>query len=188
MTVPAASGLRPVPDWLCLLWGFAESTFFFVIPDVALGWASLGSARAGIRAACAIVAGSLVGGVAMYVAAVTAPEAMLRAVDTVPFVSAAMITTVDEALLRAGPLALLEGPGSGIPYKVYAVLAPGHINLLPFALISIPARLQRLVLSWAVFSIAGRVLRPLLIWHPRATAVAFCMIWIALYAYYWSRP
>lgn len=188
MTLPGASGLRPVPDWLCLLWGFAESTFFFIIPDVALGWASLGSARAGIRAAAGIVAGSLLGGIAMYLAAVMAPEAMLRAVAAVPFVSAAMIATVDEALLRAGSLALLEGPGSGIPYKVYAVLAPGHVDLLRFALISIPARLERLVLSWAVFSIAGRVLRPVLARHKRATALAYGLIWIAIYAYYWTRP
>lgn len=185
MTAPA---LPPVPLWLSLLWGMAESTFFFIIPDVALGWASLGSARAGIRSALAIVAGSLLGGVAMYLAALVWPGPMLHAVAAVPFVTRAMFTTVEAAYLRSGALALLEGPSSGIPYKVYAVLAPAHIDIRRFALISIPARLERLALSWVVFSVGGRVLRPVLVRHQRATAVAFGVIWCAIYAYYWSRP
>ena len=46
---PAKTGLWPAPLWLSLAWGFAEATLFFIVPDVVLGWESLGGWRRGQR-------------------------------------------------------------------------------------------------------------------------------------------
>ena len=34
-------GLWHPPLWLGFLWGFAEGTLFFIIPDIVLSWAAL---------------------------------------------------------------------------------------------------------------------------------------------------
>jgi hypothetical protein len=52
--------------WLGFLWGFAEGTLFFIIPDVLLSWAALTGARCGFRIPGAILAGSIVAGLCMY--------------------------------------------------------------------------------------------------------------------------
>src|SRR5687768_18406002 len=51
---------------VALGWGFAEATFFFVVPDVWIGLLSLFSWRAGLRAVCSAVMGALFGGAITY--------------------------------------------------------------------------------------------------------------------------
>jgi len=183
----AKAGLWPVPLWLSVVWGFAEATLFFIVPDIVLGWESLGGWRRGTRALAAIVVGALVGGLLVYGLAAMWPEAMRNAVASVPFVRGAMFATVAEAYDGHGAAGMLLGPTSGIPYKIYAVLAPQSFGVLSFAIFSIPARLERLALSWLVFALLGRWLAPVIARHRWATAALYALFWAGIYAYYWSR-
>jgi len=175
------------PVWLCLLWGFAEATFFFIIPDVLLSWAALSGVRRGSRTLIAIIAGSLLGGLFMFEWAVHAPAASTATVARVPFVRAAMFARVAQDFSAHGAPSMLRGPSSGIPYKVYAVLAPPACNVSEFLLISVPARLERLALSWLAFTAIGWIFRKPLHQHRRILAVLFVAFWGATYAFYWSR-
>ena len=175
------------PVWACFAWGLAEAAFFFIIPDVILSWASLTGVRNGVRALGAILAGALAGGSLMYAWAARAPDASIAAVAKVPFVRAKMFETVSRGYAVHGLAGMLRGPGSGIPYKVYTVLAPPRGNLAEFLALSIPARIERLALSWVVFTAAGILLRNRMPAHRATTAALFAAFWIAVYAIYWSR-
>ena len=103
----------------------------------------------------------------------------------VPFVRDVMFSKVQQDFDSYGAKTLLVGPTQGIPYKVYAVEAPGQCAMLAFLLVSIPARLERLMLSWILFSAVGFGLRKLR--SLPAVAVMFhAGYWIIVYVYYWS--
>lgn len=175
------------PLWLGFLWGVAEGTLFFIVPDIILSWASLSSARNGLRTLCATVAGSLVAGVLMYGWASWRPESSRAVVASVPFVTPSMFERVRADYLKHGAAGMLKGPGSGIPYKVYAVLAPPVCPLATFVVMSIPARIERLALSWLSFTILGRIFASWLTKHPRGATLLFAVFWIVIYAFYWAR-
>jgi hypothetical protein len=175
------------PLWLGFLWGFAEGTFFFIIPDLLLSWACLSGARKGLQMLGVIVAGSLIAGVLMYAWASSHPGSSRALVASVPFVTPRMFEQVQTDYGNHGAFGMLQGPGSGIPYKVYAVLAPPVLPLGTFLTMSIPARIQRLALSWLLFTIIGRVFAGWLTKHPTVTALLFAALWTVVYAGYWIR-
>jgi hypothetical protein len=173
--------------WIGFLWGFAEGTLFFIIPDILLSWASLTGAKRGMKIAGAIVAGALVGGLCMYVWAESKPASARSVVASVPFVRTVMFEKVREDYSVHGVAGMLRGPSSGIPYKIYAVLAPPFCGLLQFLLTSIPARLERLALSWFIFTIFGWLFGSWMRIHRRLTITLFAIVWIGIYAFYWTR-
>lgn len=180
-------GWRPPPLWLGLLWGFAEGTVFFIVPDVLLGWASLAGLREGLKTLAALLIGSLAAGLVMYFWASWKPQMSRAVVEAVPFVRHQMFETVQRDYQDHGAAALLYGPGSGIPYKVYAILAPPACDPLSFLLVSLPARLERMALSGLLFTALGRLLKHPIEKHPHATAALFTLVWIVVYGLYWAR-
>ena len=55
--------------WLLgLTWGLAESTVFFIVPDVGVAFVGLVSPRDGLKAAVAAIIGALVGGTILFLA------------------------------------------------------------------------------------------------------------------------
>jgi membrane protein YqaA with SNARE-associated domain len=179
-------GLWRPPLALAFVWGFAEATLFFIIPDVVIGWAALSNWRRGLEMLAAACAGALVGGLLLYGLAANHPAEVVAAVDAVPFVHGAMIETVARDYQRHGPLAILFGPGNGIPYKVYAALAPPVVDPASFALLTIPARLERFLPAWLIFATVGGWFRRRIAEHPRATAVIFIVAWLIGYVVFWS--
>jgi len=180
-------GLWRPPAWLGFLWGFAEGTLFFIIPDVLLSWASLAGARCGVRLLRAILAGALAAGIVMYAWAFAEPAQSHSVVAAVPFVRERMFEKVTEDYREHGLTGMLYGPSSGVPYKVYAVLAPSQHQPLLFILLSIPARLERLALSWLVFTGIGWAFHRWIRHHRRLTTGLFVIFWLITYAIYWSR-
>lgn len=179
--------LRTPPLWAGFLFGFAEATLFFVVPDVIITWAALFSPRQAIRQLAAVLCGSLVGGIVMYSLARLHPELMRSAVDAVPFIPSVMFDTVQSGFDAHGAWSMCMGPLSGIPYKVYAVLAPVHVPLLLFVLISIPARIERLALSLAIFVAAGWAFRRFQPGRMVPPVLAFITYWTVVYVSYWTR-
>ena len=174
------------PFALGLAWGFAEATLFYVIPDIIIGWAALSGRRAGLKMIVAAITGAVVGGLLLYSFAARHPAEARAAVDAVPFVRAAMLETVAGDYSKDGPAAVLRGPGTGIPYKVYAVLAPPVTGPVSFALLSIPARLERFLPTWLIFTLLGHFFRHWIANNPRAAGLVFVGVWAIGYAVYWS--
>jgi membrane protein YqaA with SNARE-associated domain len=189
MTTPTAAGrggLWRAPLWLGLVWGFAEATLFFIIPDVIIGWAALSGWRSGLRMLLAAIAGALAGGLILYAVAAAHPAAAVAAVEAVPFVHRAMTERVANDYRRRGRWAILFGPGNGIPYKVYAALAPPVADPISFALLSILARLERFLPAWLIFTLAGHGFRRRIASHPRRATLLFAALWTVGYGVYWS--
>ena len=123
----------------------------------------------------------------MYEWSERAPDASRNAVAHVPFVKDAMFARVGQDYARYGLAGMLRGPTSGIPYKIHAVLAPHAGSLPSFLMFSVPARLERILLSWLGFSALGLLLRNRIRFHPFLTTAMFLAFWAAVYAFYWSR-
>ncbi len=176
-------------SWTCLAlgvaWGFAEGTLWFIVPDLIITFAAVFSVKQSLRQIGAVLAGSLAAGMVMYWLGAQHAAAARNLVAAVPFVSAHMTAVVDAGFARDGVWSMLHGPLSGIPYKVYAVYAPSYVALLPFVLVSVPARLMRLVASWALFAAGGALARRWIAAWPRAALVVYALYWSAVYAWYW---
>lgn len=168
-----------------LLWGVAEGSFFFIVPDVIISLAALYAPRKSLQHLLAVTVGSLLAGTLLYLwARAAAPAAAM--VSSVPFVGGAMFEQVRNDYATFGALALCQGPLSGIPYKVYAVLAPPVVSLGMFLLVSIPARLERLLVSWLIFAVAGRLLQRSLQQRPNLGLWLHGIYWGGVYLFYWG--
>lgn len=170
---------------LAFAWGVAEGSFFFIVPDVVTSLTALFSVKKSLLQMMLVTAGSLVGGIVLFQWSQADYSAARKAVASVPFVRESMFPKVEQDFDSYGAKALLLGPTQGIPYKVYAIDAPGRCSFLLFLLVSIPARLERLLLSWIVFSAAGLGLRKL----PGSPVVAIIFhagYWAVVYIYYWT--
>jgi hypothetical protein len=165
----------------------AEGSFFFIVPDVLISWAALAGAKSGLRTLFSVTVGSIVAGALLYSWAAMAPMESRTAVAHVPFVAPRMFETVAHDYADVGVIAMLRGPSSGVPYKVYAVLAPPVTDLGTFAIVSVLARLERLGLTWLIFASLGWLFRKPIEDHAGLTAVALAVIWSAVYAFYWTR-
>lgn len=169
------------------IWGFAEATLFFLVPDIWIGLLAMFSWRAGPRAVAWAVAGALAGGALMYgVGAVLPPEQSARLLEMVPAVSPAMIERVEEEMQAQGPAAMLLGPLQGTPYKIYARTAgvQGE-SLLVMLLWSVPARAARFLLIAAVAALFGWVVRrvtPAAAWRIGPYLVAWGFFYLV---YFW---
>jgi len=195
MTSNLHTQLNALPRWadwltrwpgtaLTFVWGFAEGTLFFILPDVPLSLAAMFRPRRALVHVTAIVAGALLAGAVMFAWATHSPAAR-RTVAQVPLVTPAMFERAEADYGQFGIWAPGKGPVRGIPYKVYAVEAPEHVGLLAFLLVTVPARAWRLLAVWLIFAGAGMLLRKL----GRASLIPalHALVWIVVYAVYWAK-
>ncbi|MCG3181567.1 MAG: hypothetical protein BIFFINMI_03965 [Phycisphaerae bacterium] len=169
-----------------LLWGAAEGSLFFVLPDVVFTLAALFAPLQSLRHVGMALAGALIAGGAMFAWSARAPESAHRAVAAVPWVRPGMFDRVAADLDRYGAWGLCRGPASGIPYKVYAVQAPGRTSAAAFLLATVPGRLERLLLTWLGFAVVGWKLTARIARRPSLAVGLWAFFWIALYAWYWT--
>ena len=172
---------------VAFLWGLAEATFFFVIPDVFLSFVAILDWRSTRKHIVAALAGALLGGALLFHWAQTDPTAAHAAVARVPFVTPEMFAKVNSGLDKMGLLAVLAGSVSGIPYKLYAVEAPRVSTQFAFLLATPPIRAVRFILVWMIFGAAAVWLRRKCALSTRKFAYIHAVIWIVSYAFYWGR-
>ena len=181
------------PTWLdrsglaiCALWGFAEATLFFVVPDVAVGALGLFRPRRALPAAGAAVAGAVLGGIAIYALGLGIEANVRDVMDAVPAITPAMIDSAREGLLDRGGFAMFIGVSEGIPYKIYAsewaVLGWGLPALVAWTM---PARAFRIVLVGLIAAAVGSIFRRSVSRRPGAWASIYAIGWIAFYIVYW---
>jgi membrane protein YqaA with SNARE-associated domain len=170
---------------LALVWGFAEATLFFVVPDVLLTFMALENRRTALVACGAAVVGAVVGGYLMYSISHADADAATAMLDAVPAISPAMIERVRSSLASSGAMALFLGPLTGTPYKIYAAQSGAlGLGLPAFLLVSAPARGLRfaaLVLGTSWVS-TGR-LPP---WSLRRKRLLLALLWVVFYAAYFA--
>lgn len=171
---------------LGFLWGFVEGTLFFIIPDLVITFTALFSFKHSLKQLGVVLVGSLLGGWVLFSLGARDYPAARQTVARVPFITQRMFEATRSGYETSGVWALCQGPLSGIPYKVYAIEAPRHVSLLSFLLVSVPGRLERLVITWVLFAGVGLALRKRIASCPGWAVLGFGLYWIAVYAYYWS--
>ncbi|WP_223286581.1 hypothetical protein [Kocuria atrinae] len=124
------------------VWGFAEATAFFIVPDVWLSALAMKSPRRGLKCVASATAGAVLGGAVTHAwGAKTGGGRSARALAALPAVSPTMVRRVESDYSAKGYKALLTGPLRGTPYKIYARTNGLLGRPLPrFLLWSVPAR------------------------------------------------
>lgn len=167
------------------LWGFAEATLFFIVPDVWLSFVAREKLKTGLYACGFALVGALLGGVVMYHWGAQSSQQAQRMVERVPAIDGAMISRVAEELRDPGVLSVVRGPFTGTPYKVYAIqAAAAGISLGSFLLISIPARLLRFVMITLLAHYAIKAVRAMGVTTPATVLLA--LAWTLNYLIYFS--
>jgi hypothetical protein len=167
------------------VWGFAEGSLFFVVPDVVFTLvAAFRPKRALVHIACA-AAGALVAGALMFAWSAHDPESARAAVAAVPKVGTTMVERTDARLREVGARALFDRPLAGVPYKVYAVLAPKYFTLPEFLGASLLARIERFAPSWFAFALLSVAITRRVGERWRLVIGIHATFWIAVYGYYW---
>ena len=169
-----------------VLWGFAEATLFLIVPDVLLtGIAVRRGRRVALMAAAWTVVGAVGGGALMYRWGAQDPVGAVAMLDRLPAISPDMFARVGGDLRRAGPAAMAVGAFSGVPYKIYAVMAPGAmIGLGAFLAASVPVRAARLIAivfisDWLNGRLAARL-------PGRRRMALLAVVWVVFYAAYFA--
>jgi membrane protein YqaA with SNARE-associated domain len=171
---------------LPFIWGYAEATFFFIIPDVILGYNAIEDFKKAMAGCIIAVAGALLGGITLYYLTVSFPVEILKALESVPAISNEMISTVDSQIKEKGLWALFLGPLMAIPYKLYvAQAALNPIDLAMFLAISIPARLLRFVLTATGTKILFSFFKDKL--DRRRITIIYFILWIVFYTVFFIR-
>jgi hypothetical protein len=172
---------------LAATWGFAEGTLFFVVPDVLFTSTTLRSPSRGLAQLAAAIGGAVVAGAVMYAWAAGSPQQARAAVAAVPFVGERMIGPAEARWDAGGTRSLFTSPLNGVPYKVYAVLAPARLSLAEFLAASVPMRAERMALSMIVFLPAAWLLGRRPDAERRRRAIWFhALFWTLVYAVYWT--
>jgi len=172
---------------LGFLWAFAEGTIFFIVPDVLISLVALFSFRRFSVCAIAATLGSIIAGMLVYYMAAYQPADTKTIIQSVPFVTQKMFVAVQTGYDHHGAWALATAPISGIPYKIHAFLAPAHVEMLPFILISIPARLLRFFVVGGLSFLIGFLARRRKGNPSGKLLAAHAIFWSIFYALYWLK-
>jgi hypothetical protein len=184
---PLVSNL-PLVMAIGFLWGLAEGTLFFIVPDVFLTLLALHSLRAVLLAWAGSILGSLAAVLLLFRWMAIDPGGLLGLITALPGISPAMVGSVTDGLALHGlPLSpwLVAG---GIPLKLYAVAAAGlDLSLgtvLPWTLFARVVRIAPvLLLALLVKRLAGEAPRS----HPRRWFWVVVLIWAGFYGIYFRR-
>ncbi len=164
------------------LWGLAEGTCFFIIPDLWIGLAAMYSFAGGLAAWGASILGTIVAAVMLWAAVGVglAPQMLLWSPD----VTAPMIARVTARIAAGG---LPYDPGfilSGVPFKVYAVVffaGNGSLAaLLPWLLF---ARLVRIAPTVIVATTLRGIFKNAIEQWYRTWLSLYALFWLVLYIY-----
>lgn len=169
------------------LWGSAEATVFFIVPDAWTSWLALHNPQRGMAATVSALAGALVGGAATYQTAQRmTPAATENILTSIPGISASMVSDVERQLDEQGWAALVLGPTRGVPYKIYArTLAHGNESFGRFMMLSVPARMLRFLAVTGGVAGLGKLADRLGV-STKGKSVIFLAGWAGFYTWYFT--
>ncbi|PCJ99185.1 MAG: hypothetical protein COA45_07035 [Zetaproteobacteria bacterium] len=169
------------------VWGFAEATFFFFVPDIWLTRIAVTDLKEAVINAFITLIGALIGGTVLYILASISFDYIRQALDFVPAISKNMIDQAGEQMQNANPVKVIIMAGfTGLPFKIYAAWS-GHLALsVPvFILISAVARIGRFL--FLIFVIYGTksVLKSYM--STKNLLWLHTVLWICFYCYYFFK-
>jgi hypothetical protein len=172
-------------QFAAFVWGLAEATVFFIVPDVLLSMLGCRSIHAGIKASGYALLGALLGGLIMCVAGRTSPENLHGILIHVPAIHPQLVERVQSQLSEYHLGAVLIGPITGIPYKIYAVeWGAHHGDIIEFLLVSIPARGVRFLIAVFLASGISRLIAPWTKQRAKIEMGILALFWIGFYTFY----
>jgi len=168
------------------VWGVAEATLFFIVPDVILTYATLRHGwQAGLKLAIFTATAAALAGIGMWMWGRFNPASAEHAMLMVPAVGSDLVMRTSREMAGFWPLNLVVGAITGAPYKLYAVAAGEHgVNVAAFALVSYAARLLRFAYSVGLTALGLEILRRM--GRERWAAHVLTAGWVILYAVYFS--
>ena len=170
------------------LWGFAEGTAFFIVPDVYLGLVALFNWKRGLWSMIAAVIGAMVGGSVMYGLAMKDLSAVNHFLTRVPLINAEMVADITNKMQADGLITMVNGPLRGVPYKIYAVQAGGlFLPYLSFLLMTILARLERLLPVTLLAGGLGKWFKDFIEQRTVLIVSIYVLIWGMIYLIYYLR-
>lgn len=181
-TLPTRTGPSLASLALAFAWGFAEATFFFIVPDVLLTRFALRDLRRGLFGAVAATGGALLGASLLWWLAARDIGPVLRLIERLPGIPLSLVTTTGQAVQADGASALWLGAIFGQPYKLFVAHAAAQgLGFWSFMGVSAAARLSRFA---ATTLLAAWVARFLV--SPGRRIQVHILFWVGFYAvYYW---
>lgn len=175
----------PAAIRIAFLWGLAEATFFFIVPDVFFAFSALMVPLYGLGLGVVSIAGTVVGGLILFQLAQANPALMEQFLIHIPGIPLTMVHSVHADLHMRGFQALLLAPLDGLPYKTFAVGAGIiHMDLVQFLLVTIPARLERVILVWLIAAGLGKICRTSIKSHTKPWVIGYVVFWVLFYILY----
>jgi len=168
------------------LWGVAEATVFFIVPDVLVTAAVLKFGfRPGLRLAVAAALAASVAGSAMWLWGAQDAASARHVMLAIPAIGPDLLARAHREIAHNWGIHLLVGAVTGVPYKLYAVEAGARgIDPTLFALGSFVARLARFLLAAGLAELGRRTL--LKLQRSEWAYALWAAGWITLYAVYYS--
>lgn len=181
-------GMRNPKLWFAgaMVWGLAEATFFFIVPDLLLTAAvvAFGLKRA-FRLSVAAAAAAALGGLLMWLYGASDPAGARSLLLSVPLLGADLLARVEGEMTGLWPLHLTVGAITGAPFKIYAAEAGAlGVDPLLFALAGFLARLARFSLAIGLTAAGAGLASRLGLKRIVPYGLAAC--WLAIYAVYVS--
>ena len=168
------------------LWGVAEATVFFIVPDVILTYATLRHGwRAGVRLAVVAAASASIAGIGMWLWGRHDPASAQHVMLMVPAIGPDLVARTAHDMAGFWPLNLVSGAVTGVPYKLYAVAAGARdIPLVWFVPASFVARVFRFLFSVGLTSVGLEILSRF--GRQRWAFAVLTAGWLILYTVYFS--
>lgn len=171
--------------WVGAAWGFAEGSFFFIVPDVWLGFVALFAPRRMLITLAAIVAGAVAGATFLYFATIVRPDELTSLILALPAIAPADLEQARAQMQDDGAGAILPALVEGRPVKLYvhgaALDGVGLVEVVAYTVLN---RLARLLLFGSVVALLGWAGRSIVAHWPRAVAALYAVAWVAFYAAY----
>lgn len=163
-------------------WALAEATVWPIIPDALLAPMAAGARRTFPRLWLAAVVGSFLGGIALYLFSLAAPQAALDLIASLPVVKTAMLWRAAGLLAEQGVHAFWVQPWTGVSFKIFAVLGAGQ-QMDPWQVmpVSIAARALRMGVNGAAIALIAWPLRNFL----RDFSLFLLVAYLAIFGYGW---
>ncbi len=182
-TTPARRLIGIAAPIVALLWGFAEATLFFIVPDVLLSAVAIYGKRVAWWCAAFALGGAMIGGTSMYIWEHAYPGDAFLAVAQTPGATARVMDRAQREVMLHGPVAMIVGGVSFVPFKTYAVTAEAAgVSLPVFLLCGLVARGAR----FAMVTLIARVIVTRVVhgWSKRRMVMLHTGVWGIIYAVY----
>jgi len=174
----------PLSILVSAVWGYAEATRFWLVPDIVLGWIALNRSRFAALSLVAATMGAIVGGVRMHRRAAIEYGRLTQ----IPGISDAMLADARDKFAARGWAAVVRAPLDGIPYKVFATESALAGRPLDELVAWTPiARAWRFYLTYVVAGMIGRALGPFVGRSEGGSLAAWAGFWLVVYLRYFAR-